>query len=136
MICRYSSYFYGRHLCSFYISGIHVVSIYAGANSLKYFLRQIKAMDQIVENQSRKEKDDSSGAADPEGDHAMTDADSEAVGLEKKSTGGGFRPIKPNPVLLMLYGHILHCARSYVPATGMHYFIFPYGDIEERLRDY
>ncbi|RUS24420.1 hypothetical protein BC938DRAFT_473604, partial [Jimgerdemannia flammicorona] len=75
-------------------------------------------MDQIVENEHRKERSIAGGIVDPEGD---------VLGLEKeKPIGGGFRPTKPNPVLLALYGHILHCARSYVPATGLTHLAVPH----------
>ncbi|ORY02982.1 hypothetical protein K493DRAFT_297630 [Basidiobolus meristosporus CBS 931.73] len=84
-------------------SGTSATSVYASANSQKYFLRQIKAMDSNV---------DGSRVLQPNLQTTPNTTDLKESGKDGPAIN------KRNPLLLTLYGHILHCARSYVPAIG------------------
>ncbi|KAK9768701.1 transcription factor TFIIIC subunit tfc4, variant 4 [Basidiobolus ranarum] len=88
-------------------SGTSATSVYASANSQKYFLRQIKTMDFSVDNSRSSQPNNQSNIAPIE-----------QTVEQKENTKDNLTINKRNPLLLTLYGHILHCARSYVPAIG------------------
>ena len=100
----YMSLFLVRH------SGNSAVSCFASTNSAKFFIRQVKAFDELVER-ARNNKD-------KEHDSDMDiDTEPNVVDKEQKSKTK-FKPSIHSAALLLLHGHILVSARSYVAAIG------------------
>lgn len=79
-----------RLYCSMLPSGIKAADIFNASNNQKFFLRQVKAVDSLVQKRAIT------------GQAKITDA---SVSIEKE-----------NPILLTLYAHIMLVGKSYVPS--------------------
>ncbi|CAG8535125.1 815_t:CDS:10 [Ambispora gerdemannii] len=100
-------------LMEFFIdSGTKAVENFASANSQKYFIRQIKAMHYAIEGKKNNNNTGINSVSVPQ--------NQETSEHQKQPPNNNitFQPTKRNAALLVLYGHILACARSYVFAIG------------------
>lgn len=79
-----------RLYCSMLPSGTEAIELFNGSNNQKFFLRQVKAVDSLVQKRSIT------------GQAKITDT---SITIEKE-----------NPLLLVLYAHIMLVGRSYVPS--------------------
>ncbi|CAG8449839.1 8678_t:CDS:10 [Ambispora leptoticha] len=96
--------------CASMTSGTKAVENFASANSQKYFIRQIKAMHYAIE-----------GKKNNTGINSFSMPQNQETSEQHKqqpNNNSTFQPTKRNAALLVLYGHILACARSYVFAIG------------------
>ncbi|CAG8558299.1 11225_t:CDS:10 [Paraglomus occultum] len=110
--CMYKQFYSDTYLL--YIasmsSGNSAVSCFASTNSAKFFIRQVKAFDELVERSRNNEDNEHDSDLD-------IDTEPNVVNKEQKSKTK-FKPSIHSAALLLLHGHILVSARSYVAAIA------------------
>lgn len=95
-------------------SGTESLSLYASSTSTKAILRQVKFMDDLIlRGEDASIGDNSSSNGVPRNEENGSEAGEPPMSEIRTR----LRTVKKNPVLLTLYGHLLHVARNYLGAV-------------------